>query len=80
MEDIYNEINNLISSNLPYQRTRAVLALLEKDDKLREEFKILLYSREYLKTKSTLVELENDADQSTAREQVEIHFKNKKNT
>lgn len=62
MEDIYNDINKLISSKLSHQRTRAILALLENDDKLREEFRILLYSREYLKAKSSLVEIENDPD------------------
>jgi len=80
MEDFYNDINYLISSKLPFQRRREILALLKNDNKLREEFEILLHSREYLKVKSALVEIEHDPEQLHAMEQVQNHFANSKPT
>lgn len=77
MKEVYLHINELISSKLTFKKTKDLVVDLECNDKLRKEYMILLHSREYLIAKSALDEIENDSDQLTARNQVQIHFLNK---
>ena len=77
MEDFYNDINKLLSSKLAPQRTKELLTVIEYDSILQNEFKILLYSREYLIAKSALNQIENDADQLIAEELARNHYLNK---
>lgn len=71
----YSEyINDFISGTLPPDKMKEFQAKLAIDKELHEEYQILLRSREYIKARSMLEEIENDPYLEEAEELVRLHF------
>ena len=78
MKDYLGYVNDYISGALSPELMIEVAAKLTADEELQNEYRILLSSREYIKAKSMLVEIETDPGLYLAEGMVE-KFINEKN-
>ena len=71
MKDYLGYVNDYISGALSPDLMVEVMARLTADEELQNEYRILLSSREYIKAKSMLKEIETDPELNLAEELVE---------
>lgn len=74
MKDYLQYIDDYISGKLPPGLMEEMKERLEIDEELHEEYQILRKSREYLKAKSMMVEIESDPDLANAEEIVDKYY------
>lgn len=74
MKDYTKYIDDYISGNLSPELMDEIRERLSTDEELNEEYQILRKSREYLKAKMMLEEIESDPDLAKAEEMVEKFF------
>lgn len=77
MTDYTDFINNFLSGTLSKEQSAEFRKQLLTDENLQEQFTILSSSREYLKAKSTLEEIENDPDLPMAALLVNEYYQEK---
>jgi len=68
------QINKHISGRMRPEDVLEFKNSLEKNEALKEQYRILLNAREYIKAKLALEEIENDPDLSMIMDQVINHF------
>ena len=77
MTEFTEHINDYISGKMSPEEILAFENSLALNEGLREQYQILLSSREYIKAKSVLEEIENDPDLPLVMEQVIDHYEGK---
>jgi len=77
MINFTEQINNCISGKMSPEEMFKLENSLKENEGLREQYQILLSSREYIKAKSVLEEIENDPDLPQVMDQVIDHYEGK---